>query len=210
VSLDTKRTSSPAADSLSAADAAQRSVAGGGSRLRWVLLPIALAVLGLVTVVGIRLARGDSQLGEVKLHPYTAPNFDLALFGGDSFSLAQQRGNVVVLNFWASWCVPCQQEAPVLENVWQRYRDHKVVFVGVDIKDTPDDARSFLQRYVASYPNGFDSQKRIYIDYGVYGLPETFVVDQNGMVVHHVIGPVSDAQLESWIDPLVATTPPRP
>ena len=206
MSLETKRPISAAdVENVSDPSAQLEAPTARGSRLRWVLLPIALAVLALLVLLGVRLSRGDSQLGEVKLHPYPAPNFAMTLFGGDTFSLTQQHGKVVVLNFWASWCVPCQQEAPTLEQVWQRYRDHNVVFVGVDIKDTPDDARTFLQRYVATYPNGFDSQKQIYIDYGVYGLPETFVVDQSGMVVHHVIGPVTDSQLETWVDPLVAS-----
>jgi cytochrome c biogenesis protein CcmG/thiol:disulfide interchange protein DsbE len=92
----------------------------------------------------------------------------------------------------------------VLEGAFQRYQGQGVRFIGVDIKDTPDDARSFLRRHVSTYPNGFDAQKQIYIDYGVYGLPETFVVDRNGMVIHHVIGPVTEAQLDSWLRPLVA------
>jgi cytochrome c biogenesis protein CcmG/thiol:disulfide interchange protein DsbE len=174
------------------------------SRLRAVLLAIALVVLGLVTVMGLRLARGDHQLGEVKLQPYAAPNFAVDLFDGGHFSLAQERDSAVVINFWASWCVPCQTEAPVLEGAFQRYQGQGVRFIGVDIKDTPDDARSFLRRHVSTYPNGFDAQKQIYIDYGVYGLPETFVVDRNGMVIHHVIGPVTEAQLDSWLRPLVA------
>lgn len=184
-----------------AAERAGRS----GSRLRFVLVPLALAVLALAVVIGIRLQRGSPGLGEVKLRPYAAPDFSLSLLDGGRFSLDQERGKIVVLNFWASWCVPCQTEAPVLEDVWQRYGGHNVVVVGVDIKDTPEDARAFLRRYVSTYPSGFDSQKEIYIDYGVYGLPETFVVDPQGMVVHHVIGPVTQAQLQSWLDPLLAT-----
>ena len=175
-----------------------------GSRLRLVLVPLALAVLALAVVIGIRMQRGNPGLGEVKLKPYTAPDFSLSLLDGGRFSLDQERGKIVVLNFWASWCVPCQTEAPVLEDIWQRYSAHNVVVVGVDIKDTPEDARAFLRRYVSTYPSGFDSQKEIYIDYGVYGLPETFVVDPQGMVVHHVIGPVTQAQLQSWLDPLLA------
>ena len=164
--------------------------------------------LGLVIAVGIKLARGDQQLGEVKLHPYAAPNFSMTQFSGDPFSLDAERGKIVVVNFWASWCIPCQSEAPILESAWQRYRSQGVVFVGVDIKDTPEDARSFLQRYASSYPNGFDAQKSIYIDYGVYGLPETFVVDRQGMVTHHVIGPVTQSQLDGWLTPMLAQQSP--
>jgi cytochrome c biogenesis protein CcmG/thiol:disulfide interchange protein DsbE len=172
--------------------------------MRWVLLLIGLVVLGLVAVIGIRLAQGPSQLGEVKLNPYPAPNFSVNLFNGGQFSLSQERGKIVVVNFWASWCVPCQSEAPVLEAAYQHYHPQSVDFIGVDIKDTPDDAQKFLQTYLSTYPNGFDAQKQIYIDYGVYGLPETFVVNQQGLVVHHVIGPVTAQQLDGWLDGMVS------
>jgi cytochrome c biogenesis protein CcmG/thiol:disulfide interchange protein DsbE len=162
-------------------------------------------VLALLVILAVRLARGDQSLGEVKLHPYSAPEFSLTLFDGSRFSLDEERGKIVVVNFWASWCVPCRDEAPGLENVWQQYKDRGVVLVGVDIKDTPDAAQSFLERYIATYPSGFDGKKEIYIDYGVYGLPETFVVDPQGMVVRHVIGPVTESQLHAWLDPLVAS-----
>ncbi|HTE85088.1 MAG TPA: TlpA disulfide reductase family protein [Dehalococcoidia bacterium] len=172
---------------------------------RLVLWPLGLVILGLMVAMGFKVARGNSTLGEVKLKPYTAPDFTLTQFSGDQFSLADERGKVVVVNFWASWCIPCKDEAPILESAWQRYQRQGVVFIGVDIKDTPDDARNFIRRYNVTYPNGFDGKKLIYIDYGVYGLPETFVVDQQGLVQHHVIGPTTSAQLDGWLDGLVTT-----
>lgn len=171
---------------------------------RWILLPIGVVVLGLVVALGFKLAQGNSQLGEVKLKPYPAPAFSLALFNGGNFSLAAERGKPVVVNFWASWCVPCQTEAPILEQAYQRYKSNGVAFVGIDIEDTPEAARGFLERYASSYANGFDAKKDIYINYGVYGLPETFVVNPQGEVIHHVIGPVTGAQLDKWLAPFAA------
>ena len=113
-------------------------------RLRAILLAIGLVALALLTVVGVRLARGNSQGGEVKLNPYAAPPFALNLFNGDQFRLDQARGQIVVLNFWASWCVPCKTEMPVLEGTYQHYRGQGVQMVGVDIKDTPEDAAAFF------------------------------------------------------------------
>lgn len=173
----------------------------GGLSRRWFLLPAVILGFGVILVLGIKLAKGNQSLGEVKLHPYPAPLFNVSLFNGGNFSLADQRGKMVVVNFWASWCDPCKAEAPVLESASQRYRADNVDFVGIDIKDTPEDARAFLTRYAATYPNAFDSEKQIYIDYGVYGLPETFVIDPQGLVVHHVVGPVTAPQLDTWLKP---------
>ena len=173
-----------------------------GRSRRWFLLPVVAGVLIVTVALAIKLVQGDQSLGEVALHPYPAPDFSMTTFSGQPFSLQSQRGKVVVLNFWASWCVPCQQEAATLESSWQRYQSAGVVFAGVDIKDTPDAARTFLQRYAATYPNGFDANKQIYIDYGVYGLPETFVIDAQGNVIHHVIGAVTSAQLNRWLLPV--------
>jgi cytochrome c biogenesis protein CcmG/thiol:disulfide interchange protein DsbE len=194
-----------------APDAAAPQEAGEKPRrrsARVILLPIALATLGLAIVMGIKVAEGDRSLGEVKLKPYAAPDFSLTEFNGERFSLADQRGKVVVVNFWASWCVPCQTEAPILESSWRRYRSQGIVFVGVDIKDTREDALAFIQRYGVSYTNGFDTDKKIYINYGVYGLPESFLVDQQGRVLHHNIGALTQVQLDGWLAPFLAGQDP--
>jgi cytochrome c biogenesis protein CcmG/thiol:disulfide interchange protein DsbE len=85
-----------------------------------------------------------------------APKFALPLFSGSTFSLAEQRGKVVVVNFWASWCVPCRQEAPLLESTWRKYKDRGVVFVGVDYVDTDREALAFIKEFDVTYPNGPD------------------------------------------------------
>ena len=98
-------------------------------------------------------------------------------------SLDAWRGKVVVVNFWASWWKPaCYEEAPVLERAWRTYRDRGVVVVGVDMQDTAEPARAFIQRFELSFPNAPDHGGKVAIDYGVYGVPETFFVDRAGVI----------------------------
>jgi cytochrome c biogenesis protein CcmG/thiol:disulfide interchange protein DsbE len=93
------------------------------------------------------------------------------------------------LNFWASWCAPCEDEAPLLQEAYQRYGDD-VEFVGIDIRDARDDAIEFVDEYGLTYPQVRDEVLRVYNQYGLLGQPESFFVDQNGIVVQHVKGPL--------------------
>lgn len=117
-----------------------------------------------------------------------APPFELALFDGGTVRLHDLRGKVVFLNFWASWCVPCRDEARALEAAWQAYKARDVVFVGANIQDQDSSARAFLEEFGVSYPNGLDGGSRIAIDYGVWGLPETFVIDRAGRITYKHVG----------------------
>lgn len=138
-----------------------------------------------------------------RLQPGPAPDFDLQLFSGGSFRLSEQRGNPVVVNFWASWCPPCRQEAPALERAWRRYRDRGVVVIGVDIWDAEQDARGFLRELGITYPNGPDPGGKIVVDYGLTGIPETFFVRPDGTMARRWIGPLTDEQLSALIDELL-------
>ena len=136
-----------------------------------------------------------------------APAFTLSLFDGDTLRLADLRDKVVVLNFWASWCYPsCWNEAPRLQAAWDRHRDQGVVVVGVNYQDKEADARAFLKRFHKTYPNGRDTGSRISIDYGVYGVPETFFIDPQGRIAHKHIGEISAAVLHEWIPRLLSPT----
>jgi cytochrome c biogenesis protein CcmG/thiol:disulfide interchange protein DsbE len=117
-----------------------------------------------------------------------APEFSLTLFDGRTVRLSDFRGKVVFLNFWASWCPPCRDEAPLIEAAWRRYQTQGVVFLGVDIQDTEEAARAFLQEFRISYMNGRDARNRIAIDYGVYGIPETYFIDPGGRITAKYVG----------------------
>lgn len=141
-----------------------------------------------------------------------APTFSLALLDGGSLNLSDVRGNVVVMNFWASWCYPaCWNEAPRLETAWQRYRDRGVILVGIVYQDSEANARDFIQRHGKTYPNGMDPGSRIAINYGVYGVPETFFIDRIGRIRWKHVGEIDEETLRVKIEKLLEEdAPPRP
>lgn len=164
----------------------------------------------------------DSSLAEAKAP--TAPGFELEVLehgavgarlqrtverstSDGNLSLAELRGQPVVLNFWASWCPPCRVEAPRLERRWRTARRQRVLFVGLNMQDLLEDARDFIDEFGLSYPNVRDSGDDVARDWGVTGLPETFFISASGRVVAHVIGAVSERQLAEGIRAAVAGRP---
>src|SRR5512135_3188224 len=144
---------------------------------------IVLAVMALFAVgIQIRSAK--------PVEKGLAPQFTLPLFSGGTFSLAEQRGKVVVVNFWASWCIPCRQEAPILENTWRKYKDRGVVFVGVDYVDTDKEAMAFIQEFNVTYPNGPDIGTETSRAYRIQGVPETYFVGKDGQLYGKHIGQI--------------------
>ena len=129
-----------------------------------------------------------------------ASDFSIQLFSGGFFRLADQRGKVVLVNFWASWCPPCREEAPALERAWQANKDKGVVLVGVDVWDTDTDARSFLRDFGITYPTGPDPNGEIAIDYGLTGVPETWFIDREGKLVRRWTGALTDQQISAFIE----------
>jgi cytochrome c biogenesis protein CcmG/thiol:disulfide interchange protein DsbE len=146
------------------------------------------------------LQRGD-------LGPQLAPRLRGALADG-RLSLTELRGVPIVLNFWASWCVPCRQEAPLLQRTWgAQARPRGVLFLGLDMQDLTDDARSFLREFHIDYLNIRDPSNTVARRYGLTGIPETYFISPRGRVVGHVIGVSSPAQLRAGIAAAVTGTP---
>jgi len=108
-------------------------------------------------------------------------------------SLADLRGRAVFLNFWASWCPPCREEARDLEAAWQKVKDKNLVFLGVALQDTEKDSRAFLQEFKITYPNGRDESGKIGVDYGTWGIPESFFIDPQGRITYKHVGGIRAA-----------------
>ncbi len=162
------------------------------------IIALAVAILFLAILAAGLILRHQ---GRPESGP--APDFTLQLFDGGTFRLSEQRGKVVVINFWASWCQPCKDEAPDLERTWRRYRDKGVVFVGVNWSDTEAKARAYLKEFDITYPNGPDLGRRIGQKYRIQGVPETFFVDKQGNVRRVVIRPMTEAELVAEIERLL-------
>ncbi len=113
-----------------------------------------------------------------------------------------------MVDFWASWCTPCRQEAPVLSQVYLEYAGQPVEFIGVNIWDRNQDALNFLEAFETTYPNGVDEAGKIAIDYGVRGIPEKFFIDQEGVVRQKFVGPMQAGDLRAAIDGLLSNDPP--
>jgi len=179
----------------------QEQPSSAGSRRRSARLVVFAAALVLVLA---SLAYGATTRGSGQLQSGPAPDFTLGLFDGGEISLSDLRGQIVVLNFWASWCTPCKEEAPMLESVWQRYAGQGVAVIGVDYKDTEPAARAFLDQFGITYPNGPDTRSRIAGAYGVQGVPETFVITQQGEIAKVFVGSPTEAQLTAVLEDLLA------
>lgn len=159
-----------------------------------------LALLGLM-IWGIG-KRAQGTVGNVPVASRPAPTFAVSLLDGKPFDLAANRGKPVLVNFWASWCIPCEDEAVVLEQGSRQYRD-RVTFIGVNVQDTEPNARAFLRRFGVTYPNGMDVSGAIAVDYGMSGVPESYFVDANGQLVRKWQGPLDADRLRTYLDELL-------
>ena len=175
------------------------------SRWRWAI-PLSVVPVLVLLAYGFRT---DPRAIPSPLIGRPAAPFSLAAFDGGRVSLEAMRGKIVVLNFWASWCYPaCYEEAPVLERNWRAYRDKGVMVVGIDIQDTEEAARKFIAQFNLSFPNAPDPTGKVSVDYGVYGVPETFFIDRSGMIRKKHVGAVTEEVFRTEVERLLSSPAP--
>lgn len=165
---------------------------------------------GVVALLGL-LGWGLLKAGETRPEAGdVAPTFNVELFDGYEWdgrqfaSLDDMKGNVVVLNFWASWCIECRVEAELLEQTWRRYRDQGVIFLGVAYVDAEHKSLAYLDEFNITYPNGADLGSAVSRAYKITGVPETFFIGKDGKVSRYVLGPVNANTLTGEIETLLA------
>jgi len=172
-----------------------------GSRRRLSPALLAAGLIGMLVlallVYGLTTTRASLQVGS------PAPEVELTAFDGSPINLAGQRGRIVVINFFASWCPPCQEEAADVQQTWSDYQDQGVQFYGIAYKDAASPAQAFLDEFGVTYPSAIDPGSRVARAYGITGVPETFVIDQQGQLVRHFPGPVTREQLSQELEKLV-------
>jgi cytochrome c biogenesis protein CcmG/thiol:disulfide interchange protein DsbE len=174
----------------------------------WTQILVWASLASLIGLVGFGLKR--AQQGTVQPGD-KIPDFGLTLFAGYEYNgqseirISDLRGKVVFINFWASWCKPCEEEAPVLEEAWRFYEPGgQVVFLGVDYVDTEPAARAFLEKFNNTYPNGPDLGTAISQLFRIQGVPETYILDPGGVLRVVKIGPYSSAnEIQAAVEPLL-------
>ncbi|MBN1565404.1 MAG: TlpA family protein disulfide reductase [Anaerolineae bacterium] len=177
---------------------APRTADGGPVEQKFSTMSIVgmVAIVALLVMIGYLLhQRGKSTVTEGPAPKFSVTVFDYAPldYRGEQIKLADLKGQVVVINFWASYCGPCRDEAPLLENMYRAYKDQGVVFLGINTDDVELEALGYLAEYDITYPNAPDTGGKISEDlYRTTGIPETFVIDKNGDIAWSIPGPIMD------------------
>lgn len=166
------------------------------------VVSVGVVALALAAALGLamRSGVGAPPLGAVDAGFTSAQPFQLPRFDAGTVDLDSYRGQPVFLYFWASWCAPCQAEAPLIERLWPEYRDRGYAFVGVNIQDQESAARAFVERHRLTFPVARDAEGSVYLDYGVYGLPESFFLKPGLEVQQKYLGEFTEADLRARLD----------
>jgi len=170
----------------------------GAHTVRWVMLGLGAGLVVAVAVLASRLGK-DATYVPSPLIGKPAPAFTFTKLDGTTVTNADLTGKTYVVNFWASWCVPCRTEHGALRAFWERYRDRGVTLFGVLYEDSPERGRAFQQDLGGDWPLVKENRQAV-VDFGVRGPPETYVVDGQGRIFDKFTGPVSYGQLEATVD----------
>ena len=176
--------------------------ASGMSRALRLGIVIAIGALVVVLVLAFRRDPHDIRTGTVgkAAAAFTVQKLD----GSGSVALDEARGKVTVVNFFASWCIPCKEENPALLRAYERYRSSDVVFLGVLYQDSRDSGLKYINDNGVTWPTGSDDDGRVAFAYGVFGIPETYFIGADGVIAGRHIGPIDDTTLTNAIDTLRA------
>jgi thiol-disulfide isomerase/thioredoxin len=178
----------------------------------WIIFASAVPLIALFTLLAWASVRTggnpggfgvNSELGEVNVASDMAKGFSFELLNGSYINLSDYRGKVVMIDFWASWCTPCREEAPALAEVYLEYVDLPVEFIGINIWDSVDAARAYVSQFELQYPNGVDKNGVIAINYGVRGIPEKLFVDPKGAIMKRFVGPMNQDTLRAILNELL-------
>jgi len=189
-------------DGVVAAGAAGQAQATNPAVQRWTIGLVGLILVLFVAFLAWGLIR--TNVSEQRAAG-EAPPFEFTTFDGETITLESLRGQGVVLNFWASWCDPCRDEAALLEATWRREKDNGIVFIGLDYLDQVPAAMAYLEEFDVTYPSGPDLQSQAARRYGIKGVPETFFITPEGTIAETVIGPITSQQ---QLDDLIALIRP--
>ena len=189
------------------------------SKRGWLLLGATVPVLALIGLLAWASVKSGSnpgglaindEFGQVSVDAEEARDFSLELLDGSTVTLSQLQGKVVMLDFWASWCPPCREEASTLSQVYRESQKQGVEFIGVNMWDRPSDAIEFVDLFDVPYPNGIDGKGTVAIDYGVKGIPEKIFIGPNGVIRKKFVGPINAGTLRATLDGLLEGTGAAP
>lgn len=163
-----------------------------------ILTVLIIALLAYTLWNGL-LEKGDIQTPS-QLVGKPAPGFALKSFSGEKVRLSDFRGKTLLVNFWASWCHPCREEAPELERAYMSLSGNQVEFIGINIMDDRKNAEEYVKSFGGSFVNIYDPENRVHLEYGVGGVPETFFVNPEGIITGKHRGPLTEKMIMSYME----------
>ena len=183
--------------------AGERTPARTQQRLSPMTVALILVAAGVLAIIGFALYERSKETPTEGPAPDFSTiiwEYDRLAMAGEAVSLDSLKGKTIVLNFWASWCIPCQQEAPMFERTWNDYKDQGVVFLGVNTEDTDSAAFDYIDEYNLTYPHAPDQGGRMEEAYRITGIPETFIINGDGEITRHFISTPKESELRDEIE----------